>query len=144
VRYYSVPDFKGKVQTFALSSASYGKQIRYTKALQFMLEKQVRVDLFNTCVQGFFTGMPEGRVPDIMTQRYRLNKIEIQVQSLCDCSRNIVNVNYMFNTGADMVILRIEKNLCLVTQTPECLGINDSSRIAFKIRPHRTGKTCVL
>jgi len=65
--------------------------------------------------------MPEGSVPDIMSERDSLNQIQIQIQRAGDRRRDVIHIDDMFDPGTDVIVLRIEEHLCFMTEPSECL-----------------------
>jgi hypothetical protein len=69
-----------------------------------------------TLVQGALSGMTEGRMPDIVHQRQRFDKILVQAQGNCGGARNLCHLDRMGQTAAKMIRRSAGKHLRLSSQ----------------------------
>ncbi len=79
--------------------------------------------------------MPEWRMSEIMPHSDRPREIRIEIESAADRRRDRGNVHNVFDPGADMVVLRREKNLGFVFHPPERIRMYDRGRIAKEVSP---------
>ena len=83
--------------------------------------------------------MAEGRVPQIVPQRDRLGKVLVEGKAAGDRSRDLRDVQRVRKTGHVVIAVGRKKDLRLVLQPQERLGIDDAVPVALKIRAHGTG-----
>ena len=135
----TVPHLERKVQSTRISARPLFEQIDDSKALKLMPEDDIRIVFLRTALQHLFTGVSERCMAKVMAECDRLNKIEVQVQRAGDRGGNILYIDDMFETGADMVILRIKEHLCLVPEPSESLTVDDTACIPLERRSDKTG-----
>ena len=126
-----------------------------------MFEIQIGVYGLYTLVQHPLTGMAVRRMTEIMSQCDSLDQIDIKIKSTADDRGNVVNVDYMFDPRADMIVNRIEEYLSLMAKPSERLGEYDPSEISLirasyntrlfgnksasrVLSPHGEGRKCLL
>jgi hypothetical protein len=139
MRYDTVPYFESEIQPSLSPRISTRKDIRDAKTVRLMAEGAILSMLLDALVQNPFSGMAERSMSDIMTQRDRLDQIQIQIQCARNGGRDVVHIDHMLDARANMIVLGIEKNLGLMTKSSESLRINDPSRIALERRSNHTG-----
>ena len=81
-------------------------------------------------IQRPLTGVPVGCMPEIMTERDGLDKVVVKPECSPDRARDLRDLERMGQARAIMVSLRIQKDLCLILQPPECLAVNDPVSVA--------------
>jgi hypothetical protein len=73
-------------------------------------------------------------MPDVMSERNRANQVTIQPERTSNHLCQIADILNVFHARADVVVLRIEENLCLVTKSAERHRVNNSSDVALVSR----------
>src|SRR5580698_7185623 len=83
--------------------------------------------------------MAEGRMPDIVDQRQRLGKIDVQVELRSNGARDLRDLDGVGQAGAKVVGVAAGEDLRLVFETAESAGVDDAiavtlERIAIRMR----------
>jgi hypothetical protein len=78
--------------------------------------------------------MAERRMPDVMSERNRANQVTIQSERTSNHLRQIADVLNVFHARTDVVVLRIEEDLCLVSKSAERHRVNNPSDVALVSR----------
>ncbi len=133
----AVPYLKAQIES--RSAMVGGQSVNNPQAVQFMLKKKSAVLLPQALIQGSFTTVAKGGMPQIMAQGNSLDQIRVQAKDAPNGVGNIVNRNDMLHTGADVVVLRIEEHLSFVAHATEVHGKNNTPDIPFKTGADRTG-----
>lgn len=90
------------------------KDLHYSHALFVVGERNC-----GDIIQGFFAGMAEWRMAQVVAESDRVGKVFIDPQRSCDCSCKLRYFKCMRKTGPVMVSKRRQKHLCLMLQPPE-------------------------
>ena len=83
-------------------------------------------------VQRPLAGVAEGRMPQVVPQTDRLAEILVQAQRPRDRARKTRDLQRMGQPRAVVVALGLQKDLGLVFQAPEGLGMGDAVDVALK------------
>ena len=78
--------------------------------------------------------MSKRRMPDIVSERNRLDQILIEAQCLCDRSGILRYLKCMGQSRPVMIALRRQKHLRFVLETPERLAVQDAVSVTLKYR----------
>ena len=100
-----------------------------------MLEIKLRIDLLKLLVENSFSAVAERSMSDIVAQCDRLYKVDIEIKSVSYGRSNIVDVDHVLQSRADVIVRGIKEDLRLVLKASECLGIQYPSHITFKTVP---------
>ena len=115
MRYNSIPDGISKIQILIciLWTVKQIKIIHYPDSILLMPESSAKVFFFQLW-QNRFSRVSEWRMPQIMSHGYRFNQFWIQAQGISNSGTDWLHMQHMFHTGADMIIMHIEKDLCFM------------------------------
>ena len=86
-------------------------------------------------IQGSFSCMSKGGVPQIMAQRDCLCQIFVEAQSLCNGPGVLGHFQGMGQSGSVMVSFWQQKYLRLLLKSAECLAVKDPVPVSLKYRP---------
>src|SRR3954468_18625160 len=99
--------------------------------------------------KGFFAGVAKGGMTEIMTEGDGLGKVLIKAQRTGDGTRDLHHLQGVGKTGAEVVAVRGNKDLRLVHQATEGLGVDDAVPVPLELvaypvrnlryRPSNTG-----
>src|SRR4051812_11364900 len=89
--------------------------------------------LVHRSVERLFSGMAEGRVPDIVHQRERFRKICIQAQCSGDSPRDLSDLESMSQPIAEMIGVAAGEKPGLCFQAAESASVNHAISVALKI-----------
>src|SRR5579862_695019 len=99
-------------------------------------------------IEGFFTGVAERGVPDIVGERKRFSELHIQTQGLCHGSRNLSHFEGVGQAAAYMIAGRVvdeaREYLGFSGKPPEGTGVKDARSIPRKFAAVRVRALCVL
>ncbi len=89
-------------------------------------------------VEGFLSGVTEGRVPDVVRQCKGLGQLRVQSKSLGQSAGYLRNLKGMGQAAAEVVARRVAgktgKNLCLSRQSAKGAGVEDARAVTRKGR----------
>ena len=77
--------------------------------------------------------MPERRVSEVVPERRRLGQVFVELKCARDDPRDLRDLQRVRHTRAVMLIRREQKDLRLVHQPPERLGMQDTVAVALKL-----------
>jgi hypothetical protein len=95
-------------------------------------------------VQSILPGVAKRRVPEIMRQRHRLDKILVEVQRSGNAAPYLGDLKTVCQTRTEKITLMIDEDLRLVFETTKRGGMNDTVAVALKLAAQRRpvfGKT---
>ena len=122
----AVFDLKGQIQSLSLLF----QVMHHPDALQVMLEA-IGTDL----IQNGFSGMTEGRMPQVMPQGNGFRQILIQTKRSGDGAGNLSDLQGVGQPGSVMIPHRGEKHLCFSLESPEGVTVEDPIPVTLKFRP---------
>jgi hypothetical protein len=99
-----------------------------------MERRRGRIPSQNDFVDQLLSGVAEGWVTEIVPQTHGFRFFHVEAQALADRGGDRGDVEGMFDSGANVVVERGEKNLRLALEPPEGERVNDR-RLVAKIRP---------
>ena len=108
------------------------EQLYNAHALTIVIESAVVLHAFR---QHLLTGMPKGRVPEIMGERDRFRQVLVQSQRARDGATDRRDLDGMRQAGAQMIASPVKENLGLIFHAAEGAGMNDPGAIALKLGP---------
>ena len=76
-------------------------------------------------VEDLLAAMPEGRVPEVMSERDGARQMDIQSQSLGNRRADRLDVQDVLHAGADMIVFHVGEYLCLVLESSERRRVQD-------------------
>ena len=85
-------------------------------------------------IERFFAGMAEGRMAEIMRERYRLGQFGVEPERARDRPRHLRNLDGMGEAGAEIVALMLDEDLRLVLEAAEGAGMDDTVPVALEGR----------
>ena len=80
--------------------------------------------------------MPEGGVPEVVPERDGLRKIFVEGEAPCGGTGDLRNVERVRETGHVVVAVGRVKDLRLIFETQERLGIDDPVAVPLKVGAH--------
>jgi iron-sulfur cluster insertion protein len=93
--------------------------------------------LGHTGVERVLTGMPEGRMAEIVAKRDRFGQIVVEPQGPGDRARDLRHLDGVGEAGAEMVALVMDEHLGLVGETAEGGRMDDAVAIPLEFGPGR-------
>jgi hypothetical protein len=84
-------------------------------------------------VEGFFAGVAEGRMANIVHQGQSLDEIDVQTELSGDGSGNLCDLDSVSQTIAKVVGVTAGKDLGFRLQTAERSGVNDAISVTLKV-----------
>src|SRR2546421_708435 len=93
--------------------------------------------LMQAVVQHGLSDVPEGRMPEVVPERYGLGQVLVERERPGHGAGDPRRLERVREPGAVMVALGRDEDLRLVLQTPERLGVDDPVAIALERRPQR-------
>ena len=76
-------------------------------------------------IEDLLAAMPEGRVPEVMSERDGARQMDIQSQSLGNRRADRLDVQDVLHAGADMIVFHVGEYLCLVLESSERRRVQD-------------------
>ena len=98
-----------------------------TKGLGVVIEATI---ISETVVERAFTGMAEGRMAEIVSERQRLGKIFVEAECARQRAGDLRDFERMREPRTVVVAFVIDEHLRLVGQPPECGGVDDPVAVA--------------
>ena len=95
---------------------------------------------FAEAVQNALPDMAEGRMPEVVPERNGLGKIFVERKAARGGTGDLRNVQGMRQTGHIVVAVGRVKDLRLIFETQERLGIDDPVAVALKVGTHGAGR----
>src|SRR5258708_24590855 len=123
------PDLKSQIQSWKARIAML-ERFDDTQCMQIVIEAVAEAP--HLAIQFFFAGVGEGRMAHVMAQRQGFGKILIQFERRRYRSRHLRNLDGVGQAVAKMVGNARWKNLRLIFQSAEGVGVNDAIAIALK------------
>jgi hypothetical protein len=93
--------------------------------------------LFQAVIQHLLADVPEGRVPEVVSETDRLDQILVQAQRAGHCTRDRGDLERVRQPRAVVIASRRHEHLCLVLQPAERLAVHDPVAVALKRRAQR-------
>jgi hypothetical protein len=91
-------------------------------------------------IQLIFSGVREGRVADVMSERKRFCQILIQTERGSDSTRDLGHFDGVGQAVAKVIREALREDLGLVLQAPESAGMHDAVAVSLKIVSVGMGK----
>jgi hypothetical protein len=88
-------------------------------------------------VQRTFTGMPKGRMADVVNQRQRLRQIFVEAKRGGNSPSDLCNLHGVSQAAAKVIGGTAGKYLSLARETPEGTGLHNPLAVALEGRAHR-------
>src|SRR6202789_3380401 len=85
-----------------------------------------------TLIQRPLTGMPEGRVPDVMHQRQRFGHVLVQLERGGDGARDLRHLHSVGEAAAKVIGITVSKDLCFSRQAAKGSGMDDPGAITLE------------
>ena len=124
-----LPDLPGQVQSIEFAVAFF-QHVHHPQGVGIVVETSM---VGHQLIESILTGVAEGRVPEIMRERNRLDKILVQSKGPGYRTRNLRNLEGMCQAGSIMVAFMVDENLGLVLKPAESRRVNDPVAIALEI-----------
>ena len=86
-----------------------------------------------------FADVPEGRMPQIVPQRDRLGEILVERKTACKRTGDLRDVERVRKARHVVIAVGREKDLRLIFQPQERLGIDDAVAVALEVGSHGAG-----
>ena len=103
--------------------------IDHAQRLQVVLEAAV---LAHALVERILAGVPEGRVAEIMGQRYGLDQRFIELQRAGDGAGDLRHFNRVRDARAIQIAFVVDEHLGLVRQAPKGIRVDDAIAVALE------------
>jgi hypothetical protein len=88
-------------------------------------------------VQRILSGVTERRVPEVVRQRHRLDKILIEPQCTGNATADLRNFQTVRQTRAKKISLMIDENLRFVFKATKRRRVDDAVAVALKLAAQR-------
>jgi hypothetical protein len=121
VRRNAVAHFERQIQTGA--SLVLRQDVDDAQPVLFVTKLERRIVALQETIQRRFAGMAVRGVPNVVSQGDRTDQVRIQTQRAPDRLGKVAHVQDVLHARADVIVLRIEKDLRLVTQSAKRHGI---------------------
>jgi len=82
-------------------------------------------------VKFVFADVPERSVSQVVSERYGLGEVFVQVEGARDGARDLADFESVGEAGNIVVAERRDENLGLVLEAAECLAVDDSVAVAL-------------
>jgi hypothetical protein len=95
-------------------------------------------------VQLFFAGMRKGRMADVVRERESFGQIFIEAKRDRNCASDLRYLDRVSEAIPEVIVQTGCEDLCLILQSPECPGVNDTIAVALEfvsIRVRQLGIT---
>ena len=89
-------------------------------------------------IQCLLAGVPERRMPEVVTKADRLRQVLVETQRAGDRTRNAAGLQRVSEARSVVVADRGDEDLGLVLEAPKALGVDDAVAVTLKRRPQAT------